>query len=123
MQSSIAAARVGGPQRNADGSTIFEFRFGADDPTFAGHFPKRPLLPGVFQLEMARIAAECVLNCPMAVREISRAKFQRPILPDEVVRLELKLSEDDNTIRARADFFVGGQPAGETILLLWRSQS
>ena len=60
---------------------------------FAGHFPDRPMLPGVFQLEMAHVAAESVLNCPLAVREIPKAKFQRPILPGEIVRLELKLSE------------------------------
>src|SRR5258706_7812732 len=123
MQRSIAAARIGGSQQNADGATVFEFRFRADDPVFAGHFPNRPLLPGVFQLEMARVAAECVLNCPLAVREISKAKFQRPILPDETVRLELKLSETGGAIRARANFFSGGQAAGETILLLWRDRS
>ena len=107
---------------NADGATIFEFRFGANDPVFAGHFPNRPLLPGVFQLEMTRVAAESVLNCSLTVREICRAKFQRPILPDEVVRLELKLSEADGAIQARANYSVSGQPAGETILLLCRNQ-
>ena len=122
MQSSIAAARIGSPQQNADGTNILEFRFGADDPTFAGHFPNRPLLPGVFQLEMARAAAECVLNCPLGVREISKAKFQRPILPDEIVQMELKLSEVDGAIQARANFSVKGQAAGETILLLCRNQ-
>jgi len=123
MQSSIIAARIGEPQQNAaDGSAIFEFCFRANDPVFAGHFPSRPLLPGVFQLEMARVAAESILNCPLAVREVSKAKFQRPILPDEIVRLELKLSELNGAIQARANFFVGGQPAGETILLLWRNQ-
>jgi 3-hydroxyacyl-[acyl-carrier-protein] dehydratase len=122
MQSSIAAGRIGSPQQNADGASVFEFRFGADNPTFAGHFPNRPLLPGVFQLEMARIAAESVLDCPLAVREISKAKFQRPILPDEIVRLELKLSKADGAVQARANFFIGGQAAGETILLLCRNQ-
>jgi 3-hydroxymyristoyl/3-hydroxydecanoyl-(acyl carrier protein) dehydratase len=123
MQHSIAAARIGEPRQNADGTSVFEFRFGANDQTFAGHFPNRPLLPGIFQLEMARAAAESVLNCLLAVREISKVKFQRPILPDEIVRLELKLSEADGAIQARANFSIGGQPAGETILLLWRNQS
>jgi 3-hydroxymyristoyl/3-hydroxydecanoyl-(acyl carrier protein) dehydratase len=123
MQSSIAAARIGELQKNADGANVFEFRFGADDPVFAGHFPNRPLLPGVFQLEMARAAAESVLGCPLIVREISKAKFQRPVLPDETVRLELKLSEANGVIQARASFSVQGQAAGETILLLWRNQS
>jgi 3-hydroxymyristoyl/3-hydroxydecanoyl-(acyl carrier protein) dehydratase len=122
MQRSIAAARIGEPQKNADGADIFEFCFAANDPVFAGHFPSRPLLPGIFQLEMARAAVEIILNCPLTVREVSKAKFQRPILPDETVRLELKLSETGETIQARASFSVKGQSAGETILLLWRNQ-
>jgi len=72
---------------------------------------------------VARAAAESVLDCRLAVREISKAKFQRTILPDEMVRLELKLSETGGLIQARANFYAGGQPAGETILLLWRIQS
>jgi 3-hydroxymyristoyl/3-hydroxydecanoyl-(acyl carrier protein) dehydratase len=123
MQSSIDAARVGEPQQNADDTNVFEFCFRANDFVFAGHFPNRPLLPGVFQLEMTRAAAELVLNCPLAVREISKAKFQRPILPDEIVRLELKLSETEKIIQARASFSVKGQAAGEAILLLWRNQN
>ena len=123
MRTSVNTARVGDVQREADGSTLFEFRFGADDPTFAGHFPGSPILPGVFQLEMARAAAEWTLACALTVREISKAKFQRPILPEETVRLALKISEADGTIRARAIFSVSGQPAGETVLSLCRNQS
>jgi 3-hydroxymyristoyl/3-hydroxydecanoyl-(acyl carrier protein) dehydratase len=121
MRDSIAAARISGPQRTADGAAVFEFRFEEDDPTFAGHFPTHPLLPGIFQLEMARAALEWVLNCRLAVREISKAKFRRPIYPAECVRVELKWLEAGDTIRARAGFSVGGQPAGETALSLWRS--
>lgn len=123
MQSSIAAARLGEPQSNAGGAAVFEFRFGADDPVFAGHFPGRPILPGVFQLELVRIAAEFVLKGALTVREIRKAKFQRPVLPDETVRLKLKLSNQTGTILAHAHFSVTGQPAGEMILLLWQNQS
>lgn len=122
MRDSIAAARISGPQPTTDGTAVFEFRFGADDPTFAGHFPTHPLLPGIFQLEMARTAAEWVLNCRLGVREVSKAKFQRPIYPAESVRVELKWSEAGDLIRVRAGFSVVGQTAGETTLSLWRSE-
>ena len=122
MRESIAAARISGPQLTADGAAVFEFRFGADDPTFAGHFPTHPLLPGIYQLELLRAAVEWVLNCRLAVREIGKAKFQRPIYPAEIVRLKLKWSEAGGTIRARASFSVGGQRAGETAMKLWRSE-
>ena len=123
MRESIAAARCGAARSNVDGTTTLEFKFRADDPTFAGHFPHRPILPGVFQLELVRVAAELVLNGELAVREIRKAKFQRPILPEEIIRVELKLTEKDGTIQANADCFVGRQAAGEIILLLWRKES
>jgi 3-hydroxymyristoyl/3-hydroxydecanoyl-(acyl carrier protein) dehydratase len=121
MRGSIAAAHISGPLVQPDGIVAFEFRFGADDPTFAGHFPERPVLPGVFQLEIARVAAESVLNCSLAIREISKAKFLRPILPEEIVRVDLKLSQQEDTICARARFFVQEEAAGETLLLLCRN--
>ena len=122
MRDSITAARIGGPNATPDGTATIEFRFAANDPTFIGHFPGRPLLPGVFQLEMARLAAEWVLNAPLSVREVTKAKFLRPILPEETVRLELKLSRKEGIIEARGGFSVNGQPAGEAHLLLWRSE-
>jgi 3-hydroxymyristoyl/3-hydroxydecanoyl-(acyl carrier protein) dehydratase len=122
MRSSIAAARISGPQLEANGTALFEFQFSAGDPTFAGHFPTQPILPGVFQLEIARAAAQWVLNCPLRVGGVSKAKFLRPISPGEPVRVELKLSEKDGAIQARAGFSIYGQPAGETLLLLWRNE-
>ena len=121
MQASITAARISGPVREADGVIDFEFRFGANDPVFAGHFPNRPIVPGVFQIEMARMAAEWALGCRLSVREVCRAKFQRPILPEDAVRLDLKLTGADGMIQARAGFSAGGEPAGETLLTLWRN--
>ncbi len=121
MQSSIQAAQLGAPVTEADGRSVCEFRFAADDPVFAGHFPGNPILPGVFQLELTRLMAETVLKGRLAVREISKAKFRLPISPLETVRVELKLMEKDGAIQARAGFSVGGQPAGETILVLARN--
>jgi 3-hydroxymyristoyl/3-hydroxydecanoyl-(acyl carrier protein) dehydratase len=121
MRDSIAAARISGPLPQADGTNRFEFRFPASDPTFAGHFPTRPLLPGVFQLEIARFAAELVLNQPLQVREIPKAKFLRPIIPEETVRVELKLAEKTDTIQVRASFSVTGQAAGEAFLSVTRN--
>ena len=119
MRESIVAARIKGPLRHVDGAWEFEFRFGADDPTFAGHFPGRPILPGAYQIEMLRAAAEWALDCSLAVREVPKAKFLRPILPDETVSMDLNLSKEGDTIRAQARFSVLGQRAGETVLVLW----
>lgn len=122
LPDSILAARTSGPLPQSDGAYAFEFCFRADDPLFAGHFPGRPLLPGIFQLEIVRLAAEWILHGKLSVQEIAKAKFQRPVLPDEILKLSLKLSEADGTVSVRGQFVCGGQPAGEAFLKLCRSE-
>jgi 3-hydroxyacyl-[acyl-carrier-protein] dehydratase len=118
IQDSINAARKSGPTPAADGASAFEFNFNADDQVFAGHFPQRPILPGIFQLEIVRMAAEWLQNRPLTVTEIVKTKFLRPILPGEILKLEIKLAEADGVISARANFTCGGQSAGEAFLKL-----
>jgi 3-hydroxyacyl-[acyl-carrier-protein] dehydratase len=120
MRQSINNALLSGPLPQPDGSK-FEFKFAATDPVFAGHFPGHPLLPGVFQIEMTRVAAEMVLGCALEVRAIVRAKFVRPILPEEKIGLSLKLKQEDRMIQARAVLVAGGQAAGEMVLKLCQS--
>ncbi len=118
LREAIASARTSGPAHDPGGNCVFEFYFPHTDAVFAGHFPNRPILPGVFQLEMSRLAAEWALQRRLSIREVSKAKFQRPILPDETVRLVLKLTETGGSWQARAGFSVNGRPAGETLLRL-----
>jgi len=118
MRASITAARISGPSPTSDGGASFDFKFDATDPVFAGHFPKQPIVPGVFQLEMARLGAEWLLREQLHLREIARAKFLRPIVPTELVRMNLRVSDAEGCISIRATFSVGGQAAGETVLKL-----
>ena len=118
FQHSIATAKINGPDASSDNEAVFTFRFPATDPTFTGHFPTRPLLPGIFQVEMARYAAALAARRTLGVREVIKAKFLRPILPEETIRVELKWTDKTGMLQVRASFSVLGQPAGETILLL-----
>ncbi len=126
LRESIAGACLAGPKSPsevmASGTGTWEFRFGADDPVFVGHFPGRPLLPGIHQLEMARAGVEWAVGSALGIRGVLKSKFQRPIRPGEIVRVELKWSESDGTIRVRAGFSVGGERAGETGMTLWRCE-
>lgn len=118
MTESIQAARMGEVQRSGADSATLEFRFASSQPVFAGHFPGHPILPGVFQLEMARVAAEAVAGSSLKVREIVKAKFRRPIRPEEMIRVEVKLVAQQDGPQARVTLSVGDQPAGEAILQL-----
>lgn len=121
MHDSITAAQISGPMRTSEGTAILEFCFPPEDPTFVGHFPTRPLVPGVFLIEMTRVATEKVLAGSFTVREITKAKFLRPIIPAETVRVELKLIPHADTMHAHARMAVGGRPAGEVRLQLVRN--
>lgn len=84
-----------------------------NEPFFQGHFPGFPVMPGVLIVEsMAQVAAILVLN-RVADREnkivffasISEAKFRRPVVPGDQLRIEvtfLKLKASVAKIQGRA---------------------
>lgn len=72
-----------------------------NEPFFAGHFPSYPVMPGVLIVEaMAQVAGVLVLK-EIADREnklvflaaIENAKFRRPVLPGDQLRIEMKVAK------------------------------
>ncbi len=61
----------------------------ADHPAFAGHFPGRPILPGVVLLGWAVQSLGEVLGDPMPACEIASAKFLRPVGPGAKLSIRL----------------------------------
>lgn len=73
-----------------------EFRWlvPTDHPAFAGHFPGRPIVPGVVLLDRAILFAEHMLGCAAGPWQVGNAKFFSPVEPGEelVFTLETKAS-------------------------------
>ena len=79
----------------------------ANEPFFQGHFPEFPVMPGVLIIEaLAQVA--CILGIKILDREglsavfftgIDKAKFRRPVVPGDRLRLEL------TKIKQRGTFF------------------
>src|SRR5690348_15354210 len=69
----------------------------ANEPFFSGHFPDFPVMPGVLIVEaMAQTAGVLVLkNIPdresklVLLVSIDSAKFRRPVVPGDQLRLEM----------------------------------
>ncbi|NVK35086.1 MAG: 3-hydroxyacyl-ACP dehydratase FabZ [Rhodobacteraceae bacterium] len=70
-----------------------------NEPQFTGHFPERPIMPGVLLIEaMAQTAgALCVHSrgsdsAPQLVyfMTIDKAKFRKPVVPGDVVEFHVK---------------------------------
>jgi 3-hydroxymyristoyl/3-hydroxydecanoyl-(acyl carrier protein) dehydratase len=63
----------------------------ATHPALPGHFPGRPLVPGVLLLDEVLNAAETWLQQTIHVRSLRQAKFTAPLLPDQLAELRLTL--------------------------------
>lgn len=62
----------------------------ADHPAFPGHFPGRPIVPGVVLLERAILFAESLLGKRVDRWQIGNAKFLSPVGPAETLIYSLE---------------------------------
>ncbi|WP_366883361.1 3-hydroxyacyl-ACP dehydratase [Hydrogenophaga sp.] len=63
----------------------------ADHPAFAGHFPVRPIVPGVVLLDHAVLLAARMRGTPQATGwQIAQAKFFEPVGPSQALRFTLR---------------------------------
>ncbi|MET4730272.1 3-hydroxyacyl-[acyl-carrier-protein] dehydratase [Lysobacter enzymogenes] len=68
----------------------------ADHPCLPGHFPGRPLVPGVVVLERVLQALRAQYGEPVGLR-LPQVKFLQPLLPGETARIELEPIEPDRS--------------------------
>lgn len=61
----------------------------ADHPAFAGHFPGRPIVPGVVLLDHAIRCAEAMTGRHGLAWQVGNAKFFSPVSPAETLTFTL----------------------------------
>lgn len=109
-----------------DTDVVAEKLVSANEPFFAGHFPSRPIMPGVLILEaLAQTAGICVLwNEPenrgrgTALLSVKAARFRRPVVPGDILRLGARLLRRKGALyRFEGTASVRGEIAVETEFL------
>jgi len=68
-------------------------RIASDHPALAGHFPGRPVVPGVLVLERLLEAAEGHLGHALHVASLAHAKFPSPLMPEEEARVSFHIDD------------------------------
>ena len=74
------------------GHIQIEASFRADNIGFQGHFPSRPILPGFLQIQLVLDVLQLCLKDANGIElsAVDSAKFVRPILPEEKIRMEIE---------------------------------
>lgn len=91
-----------------------------NEPFFQGHFPGQPIMPGVLIIEaMAQVAGIAAFSSGMEGKavyfmSIEKAKFRRPVVPGDQLRLEIKvLQQRGNVWKFSGAATVDGKLASE----------
>ena len=66
------------------------WRVPADHPAFAGHFPGRPIVPGVVLLDRVVQLAQQVQGGPVAGWQVTQVKFLSPCGPDDLLEFAVR---------------------------------
>ena len=98
-----------------------------NEPFFQGHFPHRPIMPGVLIVEaMAQTAGLLAFKSlpeenqkkPVYFLGIDHVRFRKPVIPGDQLRLELEITKHRQSIwRFKGKAFVEGKLAAEADLL------
>lgn len=90
---------------------------------FQGHFPDRPIMPGVLIVEaMAQTAAVMLLskggfeNKLALFMGIDEAKFRAPVLPGTVLKMNLEVLRLGRAGKFRGEAYVEGKLAAEGVM-------
>ncbi|MBV9479433.1 MAG: 3-hydroxyacyl-ACP dehydratase FabZ [Acidobacteria bacterium] len=96
-----------------------------NEPFFQGHFPNLPIMPGVLIIEAMAQAGGALLLTEVDDRDaklmvftgIERARFRRPVVPGDQLRIEVEVKAWRLTaVRMEGKAFVGDKRVAEAIV-------
>lgn len=95
-----------------------------NEPFFPGHFPHRPVMPGVLQIEaMAQAACLAVVDpkgheVDVAIAGVNDARFRRPVVPGDQLIIDVEITRDRGQLMVmKCQCSVDGELASEAELI------
>ena len=83
-------------KRQEDSSISYLIEFDFSHPVFKGHFPGKPVLPGVMLCDIIRYQISDVLGKEVQLKTAKNIKFSRMIIPSENNNYNVKISIINN---------------------------
>lgn len=80
-----------------DSKYEFTVEINQEDSLFKGHFPERPVLPGVCTIQIIRECVCSLIKKNLHFMEISQCKFMGMVVPDIDNKLTLQVSFKEET--------------------------
>ena len=88
---------IDGKETQDDGTVVYSVSLNAAHDVYKGHFPERPITPGVCNIQMIKELAEDATGRLLTLTAIDRCRLTAMVTPDGSPVLSIKVKVDDNT--------------------------
>lgn len=97
--------------RPVEGGAVFRVALLPDSEVYQGHFPGRPVCPGVCHIEVVRQCAERLTQRRLRIRRIVLARFPAPAAPADCPQVEVcvRVSPSGEGFSVNATLQAGGK--------------
>lgn len=92
----------------SDGSNIYTVRLNVEHDVYKGHFPEKPITPGVCNIQMIKECVEDMLSKRLTFTAIDRCRLTAMVTPGGSPILNIKVSVDNaDAHKVNATIFYG----------------
>lgn len=84
----------------SEGRFLFEVSFDPSHEVFKGHFPQRPVVPGVLLMQTVRECFEDASGLNSTMITAGDLKFTNPVIPGKPVMIEISFTQKSESVFA-----------------------
>lgn len=102
-------------QKNNDGSSVVAVHLNETHPVYVGHFPGKPVCPGVMTLTVVRECIEEIIGRELSWTAIKSSRFTGMMFPGDDIIITVSLTPNETTYIVKADI---QRPTNQELSLL-----